>query len=131
MSSYMESEVFLFLLAVGTGAALLLLYRLLGIFRLILPDGKVVPFLDLLYWLFAGCAVFAEIYQYNEGVLRFFLLPAVLSGAFFANYVLKRLLFYAKRGKILIIMKKRFCNLKRGKQIEKGQKKEKKCENIK
>lgn len=122
----MESELLLFLLAAGTGAALLLLYRILGIFRWLLPGTKAVSLFDLLYWIFTGSVLFAEIYRYNEGILRFFLLPAVFSGAFFANYLLKRLLFCAKRGKILIIIKNRFCNLKRGKQIEKVKKKEKK-----
>ena len=51
-----------------------------------------------------GCGVvFAELYQYNEGVLRLFLLPDVFLGAFLINSLLKRLLFLVKRGKILII----------------------------
>lgn len=123
--------MFLFLLAAGTGAALLLLYRILGVFRWFLPGRKAVSFFDLLYWIFAGGTLFAEIYRYNEGILRFFLLPAVFLGAFFANYLLKRLLFPAKRGKLLVIMKNRFCNLKRGKQIGKVKEKEKKHQNLK
>ena len=108
----MEREMFLFLMAAGTGAGLLLFYR-------------------VLYWILTGSVVFAELYQYNEGVLRLFLLPAVFLGAFLMNSLLKRLLFLVKRGKILIIMENRFCNWKRGKQIEKVQKKEKKHKNIK
>ena len=59
------------------------------------------------------------------------MLPALFFGAFLMNSLLKRLLFLVKRGKISIIMENRFCNWKRGKQIEKVQKKEKKHKNIK
>lgn len=34
------------------------------------------------------------------------------------NSLLKRLLFPAKRGKLLVIVRNRFCNVERGKQIE-------------
>lgn len=127
----MERETFLFLIAVGTGAGLFLFYRVLGIFRWMFPGRRSVAFFDLLYWILSGSVVFAELYQYNEGVLRLFLLLAVFLGAFLMNSLLKRLLFLVKRGKISIIMENRFCNWKRGKQIEKVQKKEKKHKNIK
>lgn len=127
----MEREMFLFLMAAGTGAGLLLFYRVLGIFRWMFPGRESVAFFDFLYWILTGSVVFAELYQYNEGVLRLFLLPAVFLGAFLMNSLLKRLLFFVKRGKILIIMENRFCNWKRGKQIEKVPKKEKKHKNIK
>ena len=127
----MERETFLFLIAAGTGAGLFLFYRVLGIFRWMFPGRRSVAFFDLLYWILSGSVVFAELYQHNEGVLRLFLLPAVFLGAFLMNSLLKRLLFLVKRGKISIIMENRFCNWKRGKQIEKVQKKEKKHKNIK
>ena len=112
----MEREMFLFLMAAGTGAGLLLFYRVLGIFRWMFPGRGSVAFFDFLYWILTGSVV---------------LLPAVFLGAFLMNSLLKRLLFLVKRGKILIIMENRFCNWKRGKQIEKVQKKEKKHKNIK
>ena len=118
----MERETFLFLIAAGTGAGLFLFYRVLGIFRWMFPGRRSVAFFDLLYWILSGSVVFAELYQYNEGVFL---------GAFLMNSLLKRLLFLVKRGKISIIMENRFCNWKRGKQIEKVQKKEKKHKNIK
>lgn len=127
----MQSELFLLFMAAGTGAVLLLFYRVLEFFRRLLPGKMAGTVLDFLYWPFAGAVVFVEIYRYNEGILRFFLLQAVFLGAFLMNYLLKRLLFPVKRCKLLIIMEKRFCNLKRGKQIEKVQKKEKKCKDIK
>ena len=102
-----------------------------GFFAGCFRGGESVAFFDFLYWILTGSVVFAELYQYNEGVLRLFLLPAVFLGAFLMNSLLKRLLFFVKRGKILIIMENRFCNWKRGKQIEKVQKKEKKHKNIK
>lgn len=126
----MEAEMFLFILALGMGMVLLLVYRGLSVIRCFVPE-RIAAALDLLYWFFAGSAAFAEIYRYNDGILRLFLLPAVFLGAFLMNSLLKRLLFLAKRGRILIIMKNRFCNLKRGRQIEKVQKKEKKHKNIK
>lgn len=124
MSSYMERETFLFLIAAGTGAGLFLFYRPWEFFAGCF-GRRSVAFFDLLYWILSGSVVFAELYQYNEGVLRLFLLPAVFLGAFLMNSLLKRLLFLVKRGKISIIMENRFCNWKRGKQIEKVQKKKK------
>ena len=100
----MERETFLFLIAAGTGAGLFLFYRVLGIFRWMFPGRRSVAFFDLLYWILSGSVVFAELYQYNEGVLRLFLLPAVFLGAFLMNFLLKRLLFLVKRCKISIIM---------------------------
>ena len=88
----MERETFLFLIAAGTGAGLFLFYRVLGIFRWMFPGRRSVAFFDLLYWILSGSVVFAELYQYNEGVLRLFLLPAVFFGAFLMNSLLKRLL---------------------------------------
>ena len=124
----------------GMGAMLLFIYRLLGILRWWSSGKKTLAVIDLLYWILAAGTFFFEIYRYNEGVLRIFLLSAVFLGAFFMNSLLKRLIFYVKRGKIFIIsymekrhfpIKNRFFNLKRGKQIEKLQKKEKKHKNIK
>ena len=126
----MKTEMFLFVLALGMGMGLLLLYRILSVIRYFIPEGMSAV-LDFLYWFFTGSVVFAEIYRYNDGILRLFLFPAVFFGAFLMNSLLKRLLFLVKRGNILIIMKNRFCNLKRGRQIEKVQKKEKKHKNIK
>lgn len=121
----MERETFLFLIAAGTGAGLFLFYRVLGIFRWMFPGRRSVAFFDLLYWILSGSVVFAELYQYNEGVLRLFLLPAVFLGAFLMNSLLKRLLFLVKRGKISIIMENRFCNWKRESRLKKSKKKKK------
>lgn len=140
MSSYIKLEIILFLRMAGMGAMLLFIYRLLGILRWWSSGKKTLAVIDLLYWILAAGTFFFEIYRYNEGVLRIFLLSAVFLGAFFMNSLLKRLIFYVKRGKIFTIsymekrhfsIKNRFCNLKRGKQIEKLQKKEKKHKNIK
>ena len=131
MSGYIEAEIKLFLWAAGTGAVLLAFYKIFDLLRCIMQWRMMRDFFDLLYWVFAGSAVFAGIYQYNEGCLRLFLFTAVFFGAFLMNSLLKRLIFLAKRGRILIIMENRFCKFERGKQIEKVPKKEKKHKNIK
>lgn len=129
----------MFLRAAGLGALLFFLYRVLGVLHCLMSGRKAAVF-DLLYWLLAGSAFFVEIYRYNEGILRIFLFLAVFSGAFLMNSLLKRLLFQVKRGRISIIrhikkryspLENRFCDLKRGKQIERVKKKEKKHKNIK
>ena len=85
----MEREMFLFLMAAGTGAGLLLFYRVLGIFRWMFPGRGSVAFFDFLYWILTGSVVFAELYQYNEGVLRLFFAACRLFGGFFDEFFVK------------------------------------------
>ena len=85
----MERETFLFLIAAGTGAGLFLFYRVLGIFRWMFPGRRSVAFFDLLYWILSGSVVFAELYQYNEGVFEALFAACRLFGGFFDEFFVK------------------------------------------
>ena len=101
MSSYIRFEMLLFFRCFETGIILLLLYRAVGVLCGILPRCRWMKNItDILYWLFAGCMIFSEIYRYNYGCLRVYMLSGDIMGAFFANSVLNRLLFLIKRCKI-------------------------------
>ena len=94
MSSYIRFEMLLFFRCFETGIILLLFYRAVGVLCGILPRCRWMKNItDILYWLFAGCMIFSEIYRYNYGCLRVYMLSGDIMGVFFANSVLNRLLF--------------------------------------
>ena len=89
MSSYMERETFLFLIAAGTGAGLFLFYRSWEFFAGCFRGGDLWRFFDLLYWILSGSVVFAELYQYNEGVFEALFAACRLFGGFFDEFFVK------------------------------------------
>lgn len=125
MSSYIRFEMLLFFRCFETGIILLLFYRAVGVLCGILPRCRWMKNItDILYWLFAGCMIFSEIYRYNYGCLRVYMLSGDIVGAFFANSVLNRLLFLIKRCKISSYKytKRCFWSFRRSRQLEKVKK---------
>jgi hypothetical protein len=124
MSTYIHREILLFFGAAGMGAALALGYDLLVVLRAVFPhSGRTRALEDLFYWTMTGLLLFWSAYRSNEGNLRFYLVPALLTGAFvvhgtlgplfvktltkliavplfFVRKKIKRLLFYGKRCRI-------------------------------
>ena len=129
MSSYISAEGILLVRAVGIGILLLLFYRILTFFRQIpkKTNRTFQSISDLLFWIMTGILSFCAVYRYNSGEIRFFLLPAVGIGAFFANSLLNRLLFMVKRCNISLYRhtKKRSCGIRRGRRFEKIKKEKK------
>ncbi|WP_216390880.1 spore cortex biosynthesis protein YabQ [Blautia sp. MSJ-19] len=123
----MRNESLLFLRAIVMGIWLLVSYRgVRFLYRAVVSDKrKNGRILDLLYWVVAGGVVFSEIYRYNSGQLRIFMLPGAVFGAFFSNYLLNRLLFLIKRCKLLPRKptRKRFKSFKRSRRFETVKKK--------
>lgn len=129
MSSYMRLETALFFKSVEIGVLLLLSYRLVIFVMMRLP-GKAIrkrAVADLLFWSAAGLCLFSTAYKYNSGELRLFMLAGVAIGSFFVNSLFKRLLFGAKRCKILsnAYVNKYFHGFRRGRRFEKVKKKKK------
>ncbi|RHO79099.1 hypothetical protein DW073_04285 [Ruminococcus sp. AF45-4BH] len=103
MSSYMKFETALFLRAIMSGMMLCAAYRIFcGLLYHFFGRRGIRSVTDFLYWLAAGFLLFFALFRCNYGELRLFLLPGALIGAFFANYLLNRLLFPVKRCSILI-----------------------------
>jgi hypothetical protein len=91
MSTYMHSELLLFLRAVGTGAFFLVCYDLLMGLRQVLPHGKLwISMEDFLYWIFCGADFFLLLHKSNRGILRGFVLAGALLGAWIYNRTLRR-----------------------------------------
>lgn len=122
----MKYEAILFLLSMGTGAALFLIYELLSVLRKIIPHHPVVTACeDLVYWTAAGIFLFSVIYRFNQGILRSFFFSGCVLGAWlcsmtaappmkkvmeivlgipvsFVKFSTKRLLFFIKRCNIFV-----------------------------
>ena len=129
MSSYMKFETALFIRAIMSGVIMCAAYRIFGglLYHFFGRRG-IRSVTDILYWLVAGFLLFLA---WNYGELRLFLLPGVLIGAFFANYLLNLLLFPVKRCSILLHrhLKKRNRKFRRGRRFEKIKKKKKQSKN--
>ena len=74
-------EIMVFLSSMALGAALMILYDIIRIFRRILPRGIVwVSVEDILYWLFFGTSVFILLYRENDGAIRGFIVGGIALG---------------------------------------------------
>lgn len=83
----MEYEIFLLLIAAGTGALLLLGYEALAAFRAKVPHHPFVSAAeDLLYWVLTGIFMFSVLYRCNRGILRLFFFPGCFAGVFICRY---------------------------------------------
>ena len=126
MSGYIKYEAFLFLLAVGTGAFLFLIYEVLRVLRELIPHHPAVTACeDIGYWTAAGIFLFSVIYRCNQGIIRCFFFLGCISGAWrcsitfapplkkametvlgipvnFVKFSTKRLLFFIKRCNIFV-----------------------------
>ena len=78
MSPGIHFEIRLLILGVAAGAGLMALYDLLRLFRALVPPGWLwVGVEDLLYWIFAGLAVFYLLYEENDGALRLYVISTI------------------------------------------------------
>lgn len=79
MSLDILTEARLLVLSVGLGAVLSAIYGVLCLFRGLLPHHWLaVGVEDMVYWLFAGFAVFYLLYRENDGSLRLCVIGVVL-----------------------------------------------------
>ena len=68
------------------GAALMMLYDIVRIFRNIVKHGTILMAVeDILYWLLCAVGIFAMLYQENDGLLRWFVLGGVAVGMLLEN----------------------------------------------
>lgn len=99
MSALIGEEARFWLYAAALGAALLFLYDILRILRRAVPHGAgLVGFEDALYWLTSGCLIFAMLYHFNNGIIRWFAVFGMLVGMLLYHLTLSRVLVtYASR----------------------------------
>ena len=128
----MKFETALFVRAIISGAVMCAAYRIFsGMIWHFWGRPGIRSVTDLLYWTIAGFLLFFALFHWNYGELRLFLLPGAVIGAFFANYLLKRLLFLVKRCKIPVHRHFRKCNRKfrKGRRLEEVKEEKKRAEN--
>lgn len=93
MSQNIRMEAELLLLSIMTGAALMALYDVLRIFRLIIRHSWIfVGIEDLLYWIAAGIATFYLLYRENDGSLRCYVIVTVFLTMLVYDRILSRFL---------------------------------------
>lgn len=81
ISGSIAQELTIFFRAALLGAALMLFYDVLRIFRRLIPRGIVlVSVEDVFYWLIFGLAVFLLLYRENDGTLRGFIVGGTALG---------------------------------------------------
>lgn len=106
MNQEIIPELRFFLASIALGLLFALAYDVLRIFRRILKQNLLaVSAEDFLFWLFAGLMGFRVIYVYNYGIVRWYALFGMVSGAlfyygtissFFVGFCTKFLLFFIK-----------------------------------
>ena len=81
MSESILKEADILLKALATGAVLILVYDFLRIIRRLVPHGTIwIAIEDILFWVGSAVAVFAMLYQENDGYLRGFSIGGVVLG---------------------------------------------------
>jgi spore cortex biosynthesis protein YabQ len=79
-------ELDLFVNAFVLGIILIFAYDLLRIFRRIVKHKKMAVALeDTIYWIISGFVVFIMLYEYNDGIIRWFAVAGVAIGMFLYN----------------------------------------------
>ena len=86
VSETIAGEGSLLLASLCFGAALMMLYDIVRIFRNIVKHGTIpMAVEDILYWLLCAVGIFAMLYQENDGLLRWFVLGGVAVGMLLEN----------------------------------------------
>lgn len=81
MSAAISDQAGFWLYAAALGAALLFFYDLLRVFRRVVPHGMAaVGVEDFFYWLVSGCLIFAMLYRFCNGIIRWFAVFGMLVG---------------------------------------------------
>lgn len=94
MSISIRYEAWLFLMSVGTGAGLMMVYDCVRVFRLLCPHRDwAVSTEDMLYGLYSAVMTFMLLYEQNDGRLRGFCVGGVILGmAAYQHLVSRRVL---------------------------------------
>ncbi|MCI8888374.1 MAG: spore cortex biosynthesis protein YabQ [Hungatella sp.] len=94
MSVTIRYEAWLFLMSVGTGVGLSIVYDCLRIFRLFCPHNAwALGTEDLIYGIYSAVMTFALLYEQNDGNLRGYCIGGVILGmAVYENLVSRRVL---------------------------------------
>lgn len=93
VSESIYREAALFLMFLGTGCFLVVVYDVLRILRRLIPHGKwILAVEDILYWMGTAVFLFILLCRENEGLLRGFCLGGAAVGMFLYNQLLSPVL---------------------------------------
>lgn len=105
MSTFIHHELLLMIQAAAAGAVLLFCYHILkGLRRIWHHSALLTGVEDIVYWIGSALWIFSQIYRFNDGIPRFFMVPGLIIGAllchFFLQKMIKWLLFPVRRCKL-------------------------------
>lgn len=84
-----EKELSVFLQAALSGNLVYLVYCTLGVFRQIVKHHSAwISFEDIVYWIGTGFYLFLKIYETSNGVVRWYFIAGVLTGAFVTHRII-------------------------------------------
>jgi spore cortex biosynthesis protein YabQ len=90
----MNREIIVFLVMILCGGALSALFDLFRAAKNVLkPPHAVIALSDLLFWLMAGFAVTACVWNFNSGIVRFYEPLGLVLGSIFYFLLLGRVIF--------------------------------------
>lgn len=108
MNQTIKYEAFLIVLSFATGIWLMMVYDTLRLLRLMIRHHSLVIGLeDLFYWIGAGAVTFRLLYEYNDGILRAYIIGGVLAGMILYDRAVSRFVFRVlkKAGKRFTMVK--------------------------
>lgn len=99
MSRFIQEEVSIFLEAAWYGMMIAASYDILRILRRIIKHSDIlVSVEDFVFWVIAGIAIFAMIFQCNDGIVRGYIFLALFIGAsLYHNSVSKVIVKYLSK----------------------------------
>ena len=83
MGAFIREEIDIFLQAACYGMAITAAYDVLRILRRVFRQGDIlVGIQDFVFWCLAGVVIFSMIFQCNDGILRGYILVALMIGGY-------------------------------------------------
>ena len=87
-----EKELIIFLQAVLSGNFVYLVYCTLCVFRQIIKHNRFwISVGDFMYWLGTGFYLFLKMYQTSLGMIRWYFVVGVLTGAWITHRIIRKL----------------------------------------
>ena len=86
-----EKEMNVFLQAILTGNLLCLIYKAIGVFRMLIKHHSFwISLEDLVYWAFVTVYVFFSIQKNCNGNIRWYFVMGLLGGSLMTHYIIKK-----------------------------------------
>ena len=103
------NQLYVFLIFIVVGIVIGILFDIFRILRRSFKTGDFITYIeDIIYWIFAGLIILYNIWFFNDGEIRFFMIIGIFIGAIiyaltFSSIFIKIESFFMKKIKFLFI----------------------------